>query len=156
MCDYYVDIDHGAVRELERELQTRYKTTTKETSWIFAHILRVSSRRGKDGKMTDSEAEQGGCELQTPSGVSRPVDATAAFERGFEGPEGEPLRLLVCVNDQSKLKLTQEYLHDINDDRQLFHHLRKRLLAYQHRVTLKDIKSFTLAKVGFQYKYRPT
>jgi len=106
--------------------------------------------------MTDLEAERGGCKLQKRSGVPRPDHTTAAFEREFEGREGEHLRLLVCVNAQMKLKLTQEDLRDINDDRQLFRHLRKRLLANQHRVTLQGIKSFTLAKVGFQGKYRLT
>ena len=81
MFDKYVDIDHGAVRELERELQARYKTPTKETPRIFAQILRTSSRQGGDGKMTDSEAERGECELQTRSGVPRPVHTTAAFGR---------------------------------------------------------------------------
>lgn len=156
MFDKYVDIDHGAVRELERELQARYKTPTKKTPRIFAQILRTSSRQGGDGRMTDSEAERGECELQTRSGVSRPVDTTAAFGRGFEGREGEPLRLLVCVNAQGKLKLMQEDLQHINDDRQLFQHLRKRLLANQHRITLNDIKSITFAKVGFQERHRLT
>lgn len=156
MFDKYVDIDHGAVRELERELQARYKTPTKKTPRIFAQILRTSSRQGGDGKMTDLEAERGECELQTRSGIPRPVHTTAAFERGFEGREGEPLRLLVCVNAQGKLKLTQEDLQHINDDRQLFQHLRKRLLANQHRITLNDIKSITFAKVGFQERHRLT
>jgi len=151
MCDYYVDIDHGAVKELERELQTRYKTATKETSWIFARIMRVSSRQSGDEKITDSEAERGGCELQTRSGVPRLVDATATFARESGVPGREHLGLLVCLNHETTLKLKQEDLQDIRDDRQLFHHLRKRLSVRQYWVTWRNLKSITLAKVGSEH-----
>jgi len=137
-------------------LQARYKrsepvVTTTETIFKFAErMLHMLHRRGGDKRMTNSEAQRGTYGLKTCSGTFSPVDATAASESEIRGPEEEPLRLLVCVNDTTKLSWTYEDLRDITDDRELIHHLRKRVYVTENRFNFKGIKTISLAKVGFQ------
>ena len=137
-------------------LQARYErslpahTATEPTFKLSECMLHMLHRRGGDKRMTDSEAQRGTHGLQTRSGTSGPVNAVAASEREIRGPEEEPLRLLVCVNDTINLTWTYEDLRDINDDRELIHHLRKRLSIFQNRFIPKGIKAISLAKVSFQ------
>lgn len=100
-----------------------------------------------------SDAEHAGHELQTLLNTPNPVGFVAASEQTINDPEGELLRLLVCMSNPEKRwqkTLFQVELGSISDDRELFHHLREQYIANGKRSTFKRIKSVSLAKVSFQ------
>jgi hypothetical protein len=159
MCEEYVEIGHGAAAELEKTLRARYtpsghaRTAVQAQSWRSYRFPDVLRWQGGRGHQRLSDAEHAGHELQTLLNTPNPVDFVVASEQIIDDPEGDFLRLLVCMpNPEKKWQKTlfQVELGNISDDRELFHHLRKQYIANGKWSTFRRIKSVSLAKVSFQ------
>jgi hypothetical protein len=157
MFDDYVELDSGAAVNLGKALQMRYMPSKQTghsgqaTSRLVQRILKVFRQQDGGQQQPHSEAEQGAHEQQAPFGRPAPGANAAAAEREDGNLEQEALRLLLCVDDgRAKTTLKQEVLQNINDDRELFTHLRKEYFMKTSWFTLRSIGALTLAQVCFQ------
>ena len=157
MFDDYVELDPGAAVELEEALQKRYTpsnqggTSGYATSGLVQRILNVFRQQDKGQQRPDSDTEQGEHELQRYLDRSAPIVNVPASEREDEISEQEAPRLLLCVDDgRAKTTLQQEMLQNINDDRELFTHLRNQYFSKRNWFALRSIGALTLAQVGSQ------
>jgi hypothetical protein len=108
-------------------LSKRGGATKRATSGLVQRILDAFRQQDESQQQPHSDAEQGEHELQTHFGRPAP-SVNAAAEGG--NPEQEALRVLLCVDDgRAKTTLQQEILQDINDDRELFTHLRNQYFS---------------------------
>ena len=154
MFDDYVELNPGAAVELETALQKRYTVSRhsgaggKSTSTLIQRILGMFRQQDVDQQQPGSDAELGEQELQTPSGGSAPI-TTAGVSGSEDGiPEQEALRLLLCVDDRrAKTTLEQEVLQNINDDRELFIHLRNQYYKKRDWFSLRSVGALSLAQV---------
>jgi hypothetical protein len=152
MFDDYVELDSGAAVELKEALQKRY-TPSKQagaggevTSGLFQRILNVFGQQDVGQQHPDSDVEQGRHESTRCSGRPAPI----ASEREEENQKQEGLHLLLCVDDgRAQTTLKHEVLQNINDDRELFNHLRKQYFIKRSWFTLRSIGAVALAQVGF-------
>jgi hypothetical protein len=157
MFDDYVELDSGAAVDLGKALQMRYMPSKQAghggqaTPGFVQRILKVFRQEDGGQQQPHSDAEQGAHESQAPYGRPAPVANASAAEREDGNLKQEALRLLLCVNDgRAKTTLKQEVLRNINDDRELFTHLRKEYFMKRSWFTLRSIGALTLAQVGFQ------
>lgn len=109
------------------------------------------SQQGRGQRQRNPDAERGGDESQARSDASAPITDAAASEREEGTPNEELLRLLLCVDDgRLKATLKQEMLRNINDDRELFTHLRQLYFIKRGWLTLRSIGTVSLAQVSCQ------
>jgi hypothetical protein len=154
LYDDYVEHEPGALQALQEFL----KATTVPT-YIVAKGTASQSSSSAAARYTPNSGglqptpcastPQGGNVTQEAITTPGSQPAIASQHIGSGNQESHPLLLLCCIERRGRpIKLHQEYVTQITDDRQLFHSLRK--IYFSHRRKFESFWSLrTLHSIHF-------
>lgn len=156
LYDDYVKHDPGALQALQEYLEaTRVPKSTvaggcqRQSQSSSAAARYTASSSGLQARSCTSTASAGDITDQTITDPDSQSSVTCQ-DMGTGSQSSRPLLLLSCIDRRGRpIKLHQEYVTHITDDRQLFHALRK--IYYSHRRKLESFLSFrTLHSIHFR------